>query len=165
MMDVPYTDVRGRTYRYGEYFPPGFFPWAYNESNMYEWLPLSKEEALQWGFTWRDPDQREYQPATMKIPDDIRDVVDSIIEELLKCVACGKNYRLIPMELAFLRRMRLPVPWLCPLCRDRSRIKKLNPMQIYNRTCAKCKKSIQTSYAPDRPEIVYCEQCYNAEVV
>jgi len=23
----------------------------------------------------------------------------------------------------------------------------------------------ETSYAPDRPEIVYCEQCYNAEVV
>jgi len=28
-----------------------------------------------------------------------------------------------------------------------------------------CPNTFQTSYAPDRPEIVYCEQCYNAEVV
>ena len=28
-----------------------------------------------------------------------------------------------------------------------------------------CPNAFQTSYAPDRPEIVYCEQCYNAEVV
>ena len=27
-----------------------------------------------------------------------------------------------------------------------------------------CKNEFETSYAPDRPEIVYCEQCYNEEV-
>ena len=30
--------------------------------------------------------------------------------------------------------------------------------------CAKCGKEIKTSYAPDRPETVYCKQCYNNEV-
>jgi len=29
---------------------------------------------------------------------------------------------------------------------------------------AKCSKSIQTSYSPERPEIVYCEQCYLQEI-
>jgi hypothetical protein len=29
----------------------------------------------------------------------------------------------------------------------------------------KCPVEFETSYAPDRKEIVYCEQCYNAEVV
>jgi len=28
-----------------------------------------------------------------------------------------------------------------------------------------CPNTFKTSYAPDRPEIVYCEACYNAEVV
>lgn len=28
-----------------------------------------------------------------------------------------------------------------------------------------CPNEFETSYAPDRPEIVYCEACYNAEVV
>ena len=30
--------------------------------------------------------------------------------------------------------------------------------------CDKCKTEIQTSYPPDRPEIVYCEDCYKQEV-
>ncbi len=28
-----------------------------------------------------------------------------------------------------------------------------------------CSNEFETSYVPDRKEIVYCEQCYNAEVV
>jgi len=28
-----------------------------------------------------------------------------------------------------------------------------------------CQKGINQPYAPDRPETIYCEQCYNAEVV
>jgi len=28
----------------------------------------------------------------------------------------------------------------------------------------RCPNKFETSYAPDRKEIVYCEQCYNAEV-
>ncbi|MFH0712569.1 MAG: hypothetical protein V2A55_01830, partial [Candidatus Jorgensenbacteria bacterium] len=29
----------------------------------------------------------------------------------------------------------------------------------------KCPNKFETSYSPERKEIVYCEQCYNAEVV
>jgi hypothetical protein len=29
---------------------------------------------------------------------------------------------------------------------------------------ASCPNEFETSYAPERPEIVYCEACYNAEV-
>jgi hypothetical protein len=28
----------------------------------------------------------------------------------------------------------------------------------------KCTVEFETSYAPERPEIVYCEQCYNQEI-
>jgi len=33
------------------------------------------------------------------------------------------------------------------------------------RNCAKCEKEIETAYRPDQKEIVYCEQCYQQEVV
>jgi hypothetical protein len=29
----------------------------------------------------------------------------------------------------------------------------------------KCQNEFETPYAPARPEIVYCEQCYQTEVV
>lgn len=164
MTEIPYTDKAGREYRYGEFFSLDLCSWAYNESNAYEWFPYSKEEALARGFNWRDPDAREYKEATMEIPDHIKDVTDDILKAILKCAKCGKNYLIIRPELEFYRNLEIPIPRECPLCRDYARVKQLNPMVLHDRNCAKCGKGIRTSYAPDRPEIVYCEQCYNAEV-
>jgi len=39
-----------------------------------------------------------------------------------------------------------------------------NPRKLYIRNCDKCGKEMKTTYAPERPEIVYCENCYNKEV-
>ncbi len=149
MIDMPYKDRLGREYPYGEMMPAELSPWTYNESTAYEWFPMKKEEAIAKGFNWRDEDKREYKEATA---------------DILKCSLCGMNYRLIEKEIAFYQRFNLPVPQECPLCRDRARIASLNPMAIYQRTCAKCQKPIDTSYAPNRPEIVYCESCYQQEV-
>src|SRR3989344_643302 len=164
MLDMPYKDRLGREYRYGEMLPAELSPWAYNETTAYEWFPLTKEEAVEKGFNWRDEDKREYQAATVELPDHIKDLPNDTTKEILKCVLCGMNYRLIAKEIVFYKRFNLPVPQQCPLCRDRARIALLNPMAIYKRTCVKCAKEIDTTYVPDRPEIVYCEQCYQAEV-
>ena len=164
MMEIPYIDEIGRKYFYGEMLPSELSPWAYNESTAYEWFPLSKGEALEQGFNWRDSDPKEYLNATIKLPEHIKEVSDEILEEILKCETCGKNYQIINKELTFLCRFNLPIPRDCPLCRDRARLKQLNPMQIYDRQCDKCGVEIKTSYAPDRPEIIYCEKCYQQEV-
>ena len=164
MSKVPYIDQLGRGHGYGEFFPSALSPWAYNESTAYELFPLSKENALARGFRWRDPDSREYQDASIEVPDHIRDVSKTILKEILKCEKCGKNYQLIQKEFEFYKRYNIPIPVKCPLCRDRERIGLLNPMKIFERKCMKCGTAITTNYAPDRPEIVYCEQCYNAEV-
>ena len=163
-MDMPYKDRIGREYRYGEMIPVEMSPWHYNESTAFEWFPKKKEEAIAEGFFWRDPDAREYRDSTIKMPKHIKDATDSITKEILKCGACGKNYQLIPLELQYLRRFGLPILRECPLCRDRARIKQLNPPRVYPRACVKCGKDIKTSYSPNRPEVVYCEQCYQAEV-
>lgn len=164
MLKVPYTDKIGRKYKYGEMLPAELSPWAYNEATSYECFPINKEEAMTEGLNWRDPDLREYKDATMEIPEHIKNVPDDILKAILKCADCGKNYQIIQKELDFLRRINFPIPKQCPLCRDRARIKLLNPMDIYDRQCAKCNKNIKTSYSPDRPEIVYCEKCYQQEV-
>jgi len=164
MNEIPFVDRRGLEHKYGGQIPIDLCPWAYNESTAYEFFPLTKKEALAKGFTWREPDSREYLNASIVLPNHIKDVTDEILKAILKCEICGKNYQIIKKELQFLKRFNLPIPNHCSLCRDRSRVKQLNPMQTYERKCDKCNKEIQTSYAPERPEIVYCEKCYQQEV-
>ena len=164
MDEMPFTDKRGLVHKYGGQIPNDLGPWAYNETIAYEFFPITKEEALTKGFTWRDPDPREYLDATIDLPDNIKDVADDILKAVLKCIDCGENYQLIPKELQFLKRFNFPIPHHCPLCRDRARIRQLNPMEMHDRKCDKCGMDIKTSYSSDKPEIVYCESCYKQEV-
>ena len=100
-----------------------------------------------------------------KIPDGIDEVDDSILKEVLACEKCGKAFRLISLEFQLLKKFKFPVPRKCPDCRHMERMSRINPPQLWDRQCAKCGKDIQTSYAPERKEIVYCEECYQAETV
>lgn len=153
---------------FGLFMPPEISPFAYNETVAQDNLPLTKERALAEGFKWQDDIQMTTDKGTLKpedIPDHIKDVQDSILNETLTCISCSRNYRLTEPELTFYRKMVIPLPRKCFYCRHRERIEKRGPMHTYPRHCAKCQKTIQTSYAPDRPEIVYCEQCYQQEVV
>ncbi len=149
---------------YGEFFPTSYCPWPINETNLMEWFPLTKEEAQAHGYQWIDPNQREWSAATRELSDHVKDVDESILKEIMKCETCGRNFQFIAKELAFHKRFKIALPRSCPLCRDFSRFSLLNPMSIFNRTCAKCGTAIQTSYASDRPETVYCVQCYQQEV-
>lgn len=36
--------------------------------------------------------------------------------------------------------------------------------RLFKRPCSQCKKEIKTCYSAERPEIVYCETCYNKMV-
>jgi hypothetical protein len=173
MSDMPYTDKHGRVYKYGEFFPPEISPFAYNETINTDMFPLSKDKIEADGLRWANPAERNYQATiTAKdIPDDIRDASDDIAKETIGCEhngACEHNcstvFRIIPNEFAFYRRMNLPLPRLCFSCRHADRLRYQSMPRLWKRSCAKCNAAIQTSYAPDRPEIVYCESCYNAEV-
>ncbi|MDO8574529.1 MAG: hypothetical protein Q7R86_02790 [bacterium] len=153
---------------YGLFFPPSLALFAYNETIAQDNLPLFKKEALKQGFRWEENLQMTRGKETMtsaKIPDHIKDVPDSITEEILVCIFCQRNYKITPAELQFYRRMILPVPRKCFYCRHRDRIKRRGPFKLYDRKCDNCKKDIKTNFAPDRPEIVYCETCYQQEVI
>ncbi|KKU16614.1 MAG: hypothetical protein UX26_C0020G0010 [Parcubacteria group bacterium GW2011_GWC1_45_9] len=153
---------------YGLFMPPQLAFFAYNETIAQDNMPLTKEEALKQGFRWQDDLQMTTGKETLKseqIPDHIKDVTDNILKETLACVSCGRNYRIIKPELDFYRKMLIPVPRKCFYCRHADRLRRRGPFKLYSRTCAKCSKPIQTTYAPERPEIVYCEECYQREVV
>ncbi|MDD4352158.1 MAG: hypothetical protein PHU71_04215 [Candidatus Gracilibacteria bacterium] len=150
---------------WGEFFPVNLSPFAYNETVAQEYFPLTKEEALNKGYQWKDEeDTYAYQGPKVEIPDSIEDVQDTICEQILTCEQCAKHYKVIKQELKFYRKLGLPVPRKCPNCRHQNRMALRNPRKLWDRKCAKCEKEIQTSYAPERPEIVYCEKCYLAEV-
>ncbi len=162
----PYVDSVGRIWHYGDFLPYDLSPFTYNESQAIQYYPLSKEEILKKGWTWREPVTSSHVitiPAN-KIPDNINETQDSILREILGCDLCGKAFKITSAEFALLKRFGFSVPHFCSDCRHMERIKRINPPKLWNRNCAKCNTAFQTSYAPDRPEIVYCEGCYNNEV-
>lgn len=163
----PYVDVKGRSFAYGEFFPYALNPFGYNETMAADFLPISREEAEAKGFLWQEDRPSAYMPtiAAANLPDGIRDVPDKIINEIIECSHCKKPYRIIDRELSLLRQFNLPLPRSCSNCRHKERVARMNPPRLWSRACAKCGKTIETSYAPDRPEIVYCTKCYQREII
>jgi hypothetical protein len=175
MNDMPYIDSLGRIYKYGEFFPSELSPFCYNETIAQEYFPLTKEQAKGQGYKWKDKEEKNYNIDILSkdLSDNIKDVNDDIIGKVIGCEhngtcnhKCTEAYKLIPEELLFYKRMNLPLPRLCPNCRHYERLAQRNPMKLWHRSCMKpgCTNTFETSYAPERPEIVYCEKCYQGEV-
>jgi len=153
---------------HGLMMPPEICPFAYNETIAQDNMPLTKEEALAQGFRWEDDVQITKGKETLQpeeIPDHIKDVKDEITKEILKCIDCRRNYKITEQELLFYRKMILPIPRKCFFCRHKDRIVRRGPYKFWDRKCDHCGKDIKTNYEPGRPEIVYCERCYQNEVI
>ena len=127
------------------------------------------------------------------LPDHIKDVPETILDEIIACpnngdekTQCTKAYRIIKTELDFLKNNNIALPRYCPNCRHYQRLKQRNPFHLWHRQCQcaginsenkkytntiehthgsePCPNEFETPYAPDRPEIIYCEKCYQQEV-
>ena len=155
------------TDEWGKFFPPNLSPFAYNETMAQEYHPLTKEEVESKGWRWKDDlpyTKRNETISWNEIPNRIEDVPDSITEEILACEETGRNYRITKQELDFYRKKGLSLPRLHPDERHRRRLNLRNLRQLCKRECMKCKKEIETTYAPERLETVFCEECYLKEV-
>jgi len=186
MNTMPYVDKQGRVYKYGEFFPLEFSPYAYNQTISPEHFPLSKEEALAFGARWQDSNPTEHKMTMTfeELPDSIGDVQDDIIKQVIQCAECKKAYRIIAPELQFLRQMKIPLPRTCVDCRHDARIAQRNKAIFYDQQCMclspvagayqniarhthgdeQCSNQFKTSFAPEHKNIVYCESCYNKEM-
>jgi len=155
-----------KTGEYGEFFPMSLCAFSYNETFAPDLFPMMKKDVLARGWKWHEEAQTEkrYMGAHVVLPEKSSEVPDDITKQILICKSSGKAYKIIPQELRFYRSMNIPLPELCPDERHVRRISKRNLYKLWKRQCAKCKKEIETTYAPDRPEIVFCEDCYLKEV-
>ncbi|MEK7187353.1 MAG: hypothetical protein AAB691_00725 [Patescibacteria group bacterium] len=128
------------------------------------------------------------------LPDHVKDIGDDILNQVIGCEhggtcthQCMAAFKVIPNELEFYRKANIALPRLCSNCRHYERLAMRNPFRLWKGKCQcegknsnnkayqntgshfhdlnPCPNTFETSYAPDRPEIVYCEQCYQAEVV
>ena len=168
MNDMPYVDKRDNEYRYGEFFPFEFSPFGYNETLVNDIFPLSKEEATKIGYNWKEKTKSKYTitKKAEEIPDDIKDVNNSILDEVLECVVTKKAFKITTFELQFYRRMNIPIPRIHQDERYKRRLLLRNPINLWHQKCMKngCQNEFETSYTPNRLEIVYCERCYQQEV-
>ncbi|MEX2052500.1 MAG: hypothetical protein WD991_02290 [Candidatus Paceibacterota bacterium] len=184
MKKMPYVDKKGRVYKYGEFFPAELSPFAYNETVAEEYYPLSGEKAIEYGFKWKEKEKRDYKVdiKAKDLPDHIDETDESILGKVIGCIhrgecaeQCTEAFKIIPDELQFYKSKKLALPRLCPNCRHFQRLGKRNPLRLWHRSCMcdknnhthsdnKCEEEFETSYSPSRPEIVYCEKCYQQEV-
>src|SRR3989339_512071 len=150
---------------WGEYFPLSFSTiYGYNKSSAQLYFPLTKDQALAKGFKWSDyepefPKVEKIIPANL-LPDTISEIPDDILNWAIECEVTKKPFKIIKPELEFYRKMNLPIPRRHPDQRHKERMALRNPRKLWTRNCMKCGMEIQTSYSPERKEIVYCEKCY-----
>ena len=127
------------------------------------YYPLEKEEVLARGWKWDEYENPVVAKKTIpanRLPDNIKDIPDDILNWAIVCEITGQPFKITPQELSFYRDRSLPIPHLHPYQRHLNRFKRRNPRHLYPRQCAKCHAETQTTYSPDRPEVVYCEHCY-----
>jgi hypothetical protein len=196
---MPYTDAKGRVYKFGEFFPTELSASPYNITAAYEHFPLTREEVLQEGYAWEGHKEKEYAvtKSWSELPQSIAKVDDGILDDIISCETqdqyqdqnilkernCAKAFRIVPEELSFYKKMGIPLPTKCFNCRHFDRLKRRNPLKLWRRQCmcdykvhhngaahvhhseGRCPNQFETSYSPERKEIIYCTACYNAEVV
>lgn len=189
-MDLqPYIAKDGTPYRFGEFFPSELSYFGYNETVAQEFIPLTKEKAVEKNLPWQDHFQFTTGKETMAagaLPETIKEVSDSILKEIFVCERCKRNFKITAQELNFYRLLNIAIPRHCFCCRHTERLLIKNPNTLWHRACTcggakstndvyqntishfhgadHCPNEFETTYAPERKEIVYCEQCYNAEV-
>ena len=153
---------------WGEFPPARISPFAYNQSDGILLFPMDRKDALKQGFHWSD-----YESPLPKVEktiqahllmDDISKIPDDILNWAIVCEATGKPFRIIKPELEFYRKFNISIPKYHPNQRYKHRLALRNPQKLFSRICDRCQTDIQTTYAPDRPETVYCEACYTKEI-
>ena len=118
-MLTPFINNEGlEVVEYWEFFPISYSPFGYNETIANDYFPLMKKEILyKWHRYKEDEEGAKYYWPKIQIPDSIQDVEDTILQSILECECCSKNYKIVWPELTFYRKQNFPIPRNCPNCR------------------------------------------------
>ncbi len=164
-----------QTKEYGEFFPLSLSPFPYNDSIAQIYFPLTETEVVQAGWQWGKNAERTKGKETIAadaLPD-IMQVDATFVNQILACEQCQTNYKFIAAEIDLMKHLGVALPKLCPLCRYRKQIELLDPFHLWQRQCmctqvshghnGRCVTEFETTYSPERKELVYCETCYQKE--
>lgn len=167
---------------WGELFRPDVTCFAYNETAANIWHPIDKNQALEHGYRWQEKLPGSFNKETISwsdIPSSMNKIPQNgilpnghtVSSEIYPCTQCGKNFKILQQECNFYKKNNIPLPRRCADCRFRLRNSLMNPRKLWQRQCMctqqnhkhanqNCHEQFQTTYDPERPEIVYCEECY-----
>lgn len=165
-------DAMRQEWTWGEFFPISDSPWWYNESLAQEYFPMTEAEAIRKWWKWLQEETKvSLKNWYTSLPIDQYDEkivwyetaqknIDELLNSTLECRVTKKPFKVIRQELAFYIEHSLPIPTKHYDQRHKERMSLRNPRKFYERNCSTCSKDIITTYAPDRPESVLCEECY-----
>lgn len=136
-----------KTGEYGRPFPISLSSFAYNDTIACEYYPLTKQEAETRGMMWNE---------------NIEEAAKDVSEKALICEVSGKEFKIIPKEMKFYERLRLPIPKRSPYQRYLDLCALQNRKKLNETTCAECHKKIQTTYDKESSASlrILCESCY-----
>ncbi len=149
---------------YGEFFPISISPFAYNETVANDYFPMTKDQVLNNGWKWKDIDPKEFSKSLFVLPEKIEDTKDDVLEHVFSCSDCGKNYKIVSLELNLSRKMKTSLSKKCSDCRQKDLMKFKNPKKLFDRNCSNCEAKMISVYSQNRLEKVYCEKCYLKEI-
>jgi hypothetical protein len=164
-------EIKTEMLEHGEYANgPGmeFSAQAYNFSLAQISYPLSNEEILKLeGYVAKEPDTnvgdlRILDPEA--VPPTIDETTDEILDDAIRCAVTGRPFRIIESELAFYRKIKLPLPVTHPALRMEGNQRLAPPGKRYSAFCAKCQKPIDSLFDPNKGFKLYCENCFQREV-
>ena len=166
---------------WGEYFPMSISPFGYNEAMSKDFFPLEKEAAVKLGAKWQDNDYINFEGEAYEPKQTIGEYRHSeserekLLTGVLRCRTSGKPFKIMPQELAFYIEHGIPIPKQRYDVRFEDRLARRYFLKLFHRQCmcdqkdhgheGHCKNEFETTYAPDRPEKVYCEDCYQESVI
>ncbi|MBU0671196.1 hypothetical protein KKF29_03495 [Patescibacteria group bacterium] len=167
-----------KTGEWGKMFPINYSCFAYNDTVAQEYFPLKKEQAMNLGLKWNDEADKKYEGSdgidAKKIPDMISAVNDDVLKKVIICEKSGQGFKITKQELAYYREHDIPLPHFHPEVRHQMRMQQRNLRRMWQRQCdctkpdhghaGRCPEEFETTFSPERKELVYCDKCYKSEI-
>lgn len=154
---------------YGELLGYKFSPFAYNGSFAGIAYPLSVEEIERIGGLYQvdiDSDLSALKTIAAKdVPDSIHDITRDILDLAIICEQSGRPFRIIESELNFYKRWNIPIPTVHQYLRMKDRYKYTGAGRSYSSSCRKCGIDVQTIYSDFDKWILYCDECFQKEII
>ncbi len=150
------------TGEWGEFFPEQETPFGYNHTLSQRYFPKTKEEILAAGFRWQDdPPQDSIGACDVNtLPDGLPESDDLII---VRSEFSGRAFKITSREIKRYRELNVPLPRMAYDERMDQRSELTGGVKLYDRTCAKSGKPIQTIYPPDSPWIIWDREEWEKE--